>query len=1284
MSVKIYNYEDFLENLDVITRPRVARENAENVFESVKLVKSKYPDGFLFFPIRVNNVITKAIYTIQIFGVDVYGNKTKLVVKNAEIFFDIKVPSGIEVAIVKNILLSKLSEHAPVKIGEYESKPIEKYYHNKCTFLRLYMANIFDLMKAVRKVQTELPSLLTYNDDIAINSYDRRTFVLNALQPSAWWVITRPEYPTVGTVSTSITDIVGFWDDPLKYPELAVPRTVTMGWDLETTSTRGMSEVPYPRNPEDNITVGSYAVSHGPSKEAVTYIATYNFRRVNPSVLKKRIEVLLAADGITIPVYLVNCAAPYVRDDPIPMTERMIKGEKRLLKLHSAIFNRVAPDYSTTFNGGVYDEPWVIERADRYGFLLDFVKEMQTETLDLRMDEESVRYQYEHIPGMKISAEEEMYQMKYVPLTSVVQIDMMPIMKRSFKKDEVVKGQAMNFYLKMCGLQPKVDMPHTVMRHLFLQDAGHTPVEDEGDLAALELGLADVLYYAIIDAISPTRLLQARNIIGDSAQVSNLVYLNIIDSIFRADSLKVTNYVYYQALQMGYVMTKRKIYEKTIEGKFKGGQVETPKRGLIKYIPRRGEYHPGDTPGSNEVEVEGNSYVPGHEARPVGALDFSSLYPSIMRELNICPTQYIDNGLMAKAVTEQGVKLHRHFLVEENTVFWTVDHEGDPKKFGILQVILANLIEERKKVKKLLAPITKEIESIKAKYTTPPPPGPERDAYEARLETLEFQYAYLDAKQKAIKVIANTLYGVLGSKKSTFSNVELATIVTQTGRFALTSVIQFHERNGCLVIYGDTDSTYFLFALACYQELYDRRLTMTREEYNRALVELTFVLIKDYAKDVNKFLLTLFPHGYLNMAYEELVFPIQFRDRKKYAGIAHMDEIKFGINKPKDIFSRGYEFTQKGKNMLIANTQYTILKDILDINNNITEMHAVRSHMNYIFKEYVWNYDDVAEFKKYNPDKQNISVKKFYNKMARKDPTNVPLPGEKFKVVVVKHLAYNTRGMTNKATVGECMEFLDRARELNLELDVQYYVDRKLTGIYTGFIFYLPQIDKEHLLQQEGLSEEQMEKNKTFVLREAGKFIRSIIKKEFEPEENYTHNVAKRFYKELAIRYPLLDLLTRDYKFGMMNIETLSAAFNTLDTSEFEEEKSVDAKLNDVKSSDAKSSDAKSSEKKDLSRSEQIALKKTLLEEYKIKLNQIDGILNHARNEFEIIDDFIKDVRVECKSDISNLSHIQIPPELQELATTQITSTIQQKYGNILKFSAALQQLTNMLATIRR
>jgi DNA polymerase alpha subunit A len=112
-------------------------------------------------------------------------------------------------------------------------------------------------------------------------------------------------------------------------------------------------------------------------------------------------------------------------------------------------------------------------------------------------------------------------------------------------------------------------------------------------------------------------------------------------------------------------------------------------------------------------------------------LDFNSLYPSLIQEYNICfttvkrPSIPLENILVNKKKNKTEGEENNEEIMDPNEII--VDIE---KKNSILPRVIKNLVEKRRAVKNQL----KKAESIEEKQN-------------------------LDIKQKAIKLIANSIYG---------------------------------------------------------------------------------------------------------------------------------------------------------------------------------------------------------------------------------------------------------------------------------------------------------------------------------------------------------------------------------------------------------------------------------------------------------------------------------------------------------------------------------------------
>lgn len=137
-------------------------------------------------------------------------------------------------------------------------------------------------------------------------------------------------------------------------------------------------------------------------------------------------------------------------------------------------------------------------------------------------------------------------------------------------------------------------------------------------------------------------------------------------------------------------------------------------------------------------------------------MDFNSLYPSIIQEFNICFTT---------------VERDPYNIDELPQV------PSSDKDQGVLPRLLANLVQRRREVKKLM-----------------------------KSETDPHKKTQCDIRQQALKLTANSMYGCLGYVNSRFYAKPLAMLVTNKGREILMNTRQLAESLALTVVYGDTDS----------------------------------------------------------------------------------------------------------------------------------------------------------------------------------------------------------------------------------------------------------------------------------------------------------------------------------------------------------------------------------------------------------------------------------------------------------------------------------------------
>jgi DNA polymerase delta subunit 1 len=170
--------------------------------------------------------------------------------------------------------------------------------------------------------------------------------------------------------------------------------------------------------------------------------------------------------------------------------------------------------------------------------------------------------------------------------------------------------------------------------------------------------------------------------------------------------------------------------------------------------------------GATVLEAQTGAYY-----TPITALDFASLYPSIMVAHNLCYSTLVMDKRYANL---PGVTYEKY---GEHT-FAQTDADGNPV-VSLLPSILTDLKAFRKKAKKLMA----------AAEGTP-------------------MEAVYNGQQLAYKISMNSIYGFTGAGKGMLPLIAIASTVTMRGRQMIEETKNYVESHfpGANVRYGDTDS----------------------------------------------------------------------------------------------------------------------------------------------------------------------------------------------------------------------------------------------------------------------------------------------------------------------------------------------------------------------------------------------------------------------------------------------------------------------------------------------
>jgi len=151
-----------------------------------------------------------------------------------------------------------------------------------------------------------------------------------------------------------------------------------------------------------------------------------------------------------------------------------------------------------------------------------------------------------------------------------------------------------------------------------------------------------------------------------------------------------------------------------------------------------------------------------HES--IAVLDFTSMYPNLMLLHNISPDTLVRSG---------GVDAEIFRVPELGYGFRRAPQ-------GMYAVALANLLAERDKIRN-------QMSSVKSGST---------------------EFRVLEAREKAVKTIANAMYGYAGWVGARWYVKEVAESTAALGRRAIEETVDAAKKLGLEVIYGDTDSIF--------------------------------------------------------------------------------------------------------------------------------------------------------------------------------------------------------------------------------------------------------------------------------------------------------------------------------------------------------------------------------------------------------------------------------------------------------------------------------------------
>lgn len=277
---------------------------------------------------------------------------------------------------------------------------------------------------------------------------------------------------------------------------------------------------------------------------------------------------------------------------------------------------------------------------------------------------------------------------------------------------------------------------------------------------------------------------------------------------------------------------------------------------------------------SSDDQYEGATVIEptrGYYDVPIATLDFASLYPSIIQAHNLCYTTLLNQNA-----------IDRHNLKQEEDYILTPNGDRfctSKVRKGLLSQILEELLGARKKAKRELA-----------------------------VESDPFKKAVLNGRQLALKISANSVYGITGATVGKLPCLAIASSTTSYGRQMIektreTVMQKYTIANGythdAQVIYGDTDSVMVKFG--------PTDLAKVMEMGQEAADFVSSKFIKP-----------------IKLEFEKVYFPYLLINKKRYAGLYWTKPEKYD-----KMDSKGIETVRRDNCRLVQTVIETALRMLL-------------------------------------------------------------------------------------------------------------------------------------------------------------------------------------------------------------------------------------------------------------------------------------------------------------------------------------------------------------------
>jgi DNA polymerase delta subunit 1 len=423
--------------------------------------------------------------------------------------------------------------------------------------------------------------------------------------------------------------------------------------------------------------------------------------------------------------------------------------------------------------------------------------------------------------------------LKMVPMKGRYVFDLFQDVKREHKLESYSLNNVSKHFLK----DQKLDMPP---KEMFARFAEGNPEK-----------LGEVADYCIKDTELPHALMEKLCQIQNQVEMAKACWVPLAFLSERGQQIKVFSQMAKKARELNFVIPTFKYGA--------GG-------------PAADGYE-----GATVLEAQTGAYY-----TPITALDFASLYPSIMCAENLCYSTLVmdpkyDN---LPGVTYEQFGPHRF---------------AQAPAPSLLPVILMDLKAFRKKAKKLMA--SAEGTPMEAVY---------------------------NGQQLAYKISMNSIYGFTGASKGMLPCVAIASTVTMRGRQMIEETKNYVEENfqGAKVRYGDTDSVMVEF------DVQGRK--------GQEAIDYSWVLGEQAAEQCTK--LFKAPN---DLELEKVYYPYFLYSKKRYAAKMY-EKNKLGVIAFKKIDVKGLQVVRRDSCPFVRETLKKLLGMVLESSDPRPVIDAAR------------------------------------------------------------------------------------------------------------------------------------------------------------------------------------------------------------------------------------------------------------------------------------------------------------------------------------------------------